>query len=169
MNILVILRNLFPKVAKSPARAVATLQADPPQIVSDPVEPIVAYEHDDDIPLAALSLGPSGAPTSITPIPTLPVDTYEINEDFLFEGYLLSPQFKNHYAFMTTHTVLPSLSDHEGDLLSTSMALVTSSPFPYNSLLDSGCTHHIFWDLSGHMIQLWQHLLKLQIVVFSRP
>ena len=105
-----------------------------PPGTSDPVEQNPPFELDVDIPtLAALSITPSTIPT--------PVDT-QINEDFVFEDYFLSPHVRCSYALSTLSSLL------DPTLLSTPVSFAASTPFPYNSLLDSGCTNHIFHDKS---------------------
>ena len=105
------------------------LEGDPGPLpdLPDPVDSSIPTENVVDIPtLAALSLTPSDISP---PVPTLPMDTKQINEDFLFAAYFLSPHIKSPCAFSTTLTPMPTLSD--SSLLSTPLALATSAPFPY--------------------------------------
>ena len=106
---------------------------DPPPSTLEIVESSPTFEHDIDIPsLAVLSLAPS--------ITSTPVDTTQINEDFVFEDYFLHD--KASYALSTLSSLL------DPDQLSTPVSLIASTPFPYNSILDSGCTNHLFHDWS---------------------
>ena len=92
-------------------------------------DPIIVVESG----IAALSVTQPVASTN-----HVVVDTFDVNDDLYFEHYTLGDR-KATFAFSTIST-LPNLESSSSPL-----ALI-SSTFPFNSLLDSGCTNHIFRD-----------------------
>ena len=93
-----------------------------------PPEPDVLIEPTATPPFSALSLAPV--------LPTTTSST-SVNEDFFFEAYsVFHPQLS--FAFPAVDNLdLPA---------SVLPSAFTASTLPFNSLLDSGCTHHIFHD-----------------------
>ena len=84
---------------------------------------------------------PSPSPT-IAALSIADVDTSIINDDFYF-GCYIQGDHKTSFAFST----FPScpIFPEPPTSVSTPTALAVS-PFPFNSLFDSGCTNHIFRD-----------------------
>ena len=112
-------------------------EPDPPSSTPDNSPDIITEPEVGPPSIAALSLDPA-----ITSPPVV-VDTTFVNEDFYFEQYFLGDREKS-YA-MSALPLDMILSDLRSPSVPTAL---TASPFPFNSLLDSGCTNHIFRDRS---------------------
>ena len=94
-----------------------------------PPEPDVLIEPTSTPPFSALSLAPV--------LPTTTSST-SVNEDFYFEAYsVFHPQLSFAFPAVDNSVELPT------SVLPSAFA---ASALPFNSLLDSGCTHHIFRD-----------------------
>ena len=94
-----------------------------------------------DTPDIIVDTTPAFSALTITPVTsTTPVDAI-VNEDILFDMYS-SSLLEFPYSFSAVSASL--------DLSFTSAFPIafTVADFPYNSVLDSGCTHHIFRDRS---------------------
>ena len=105
------------------------------------------------VPLDAISSDPLVPPdpdviidstpvSSFSALSLAPIDTSVVNDDLIFEAYSQSPH-EFSYAFSALSPVDLSLSSPCSPIFSVAFA---ASAFPYNSVLDSGCTHHIFRD-----------------------
>jgi hypothetical protein len=106
--------------------------------------------------------------TTPDPIPTfsalsIPTSDFFVNDNVTFDVYLPSPFKPSAYSALS-----PDLIDLCNGILPSAFAV--PSEFPFNSILDSGCTHYIirdralFWTMIPHSLLL----LKLQTVASSR-
>ena len=104
---------------------------DPPD-VTDSTPTVTVDSPSDTIPtFSALSI-PTTTHSIVTPVPV-------INDDLFFELYMSSRPESFAYS------AVPSFLDLGSDLPPSAFS---ATPFPFNSLLDSGCTHHIIRDRS---------------------
>ena len=111
----------------------------PSHIPLDSCEPDIIVEPEiTPPPIAALSI----TPTVVSP--SIVVDTEVDNEDFFYAYYIQGEHKSRPIAFTTLPrcSPTPDLGYHSA---SSPIAFAASS-FPFNSILDSGCTNHIFRD-----------------------
>ena len=91
--------------------------------------------------------------TAFSAIPFTPsinnhVTTSIINNDMYFEAYLSSPHEHFPSAFSVLNPIISLiLNENSSQILPLAPTLAFSaSTFPFNSVLDSGCTHYIIHD-----------------------
>ena len=105
------------------------------EVAADTVPPDIPVQPDPDV---IVESAPTPAFSALSLTPTVVSDAV-VNEDLYFEAYsCLSLEFAG--VFSAISTVDLSLGSHPSLVLPVAL----SAGFPYNSVLDSGCTHHIF-------------------------
>ena len=121
-----ILEVLDGNTVDSPAEAIPdsdTVETPPPEPLVDSTTPLPTF--------SALSM----STPSVVDIPTF-------NEDFLFDVYAWS-DLLSFIVLSAFGSAIPSLQEPSNEVIPS--AFLTST-FPYNAVLDSGCTHYILRD-----------------------